>query len=128
MLYVVTVALYDRRSSAKTDNKHTVELSFISCTESVSNKLLCLIGRKSIYGFVDVSAAYARKHHLLNIAELDVILMQIFAEGSIERRNGVGGTNTYRRQHLALLVNAHNLCRAYAYVNAYNYSHIFELF
>ena len=128
MLYVVTVALYDRCSGAKTHHKHTVELGFIACSESVSNKLLCLIGRKSIYGFVDVSTAYTRKHHLLNIAELDMILMQILAEGSIERRNGVGSTNANWRQHLALLVNADNLCSAYAYINAYYYSHILELF
>ena len=123
VLNVFTVTLHDRRARAHAHHNHAVELGLITRTKTVCYKLFCLLCGQIIYRLIDVSATHTREHDLLNVLKLYLVYIQKFSKSAVERCHGVCGLDTDWRQHLSLLHNSHNLCCAYANVNAYYYSH-----
>ena len=60
--------------------------------------------------FVNIGCAYSGKHDMLYFVQLDFVVVQILAKGSVERSDGVGCLDTDWADHHALLVNSYNLC------------------
>ena len=95
--------------------------------KSVGHEFVGLSGGKPINGAVDVGTAHTRHHHLLDVGEFDVVVVEILTKGSVERGHGVGSGDTDRRNHYAIS-QPHNFGGADANVNSYNYTHKNVLF
>ena len=124
MLNPVAITLHNGCSSAKAHHNHVVEVCLITCAETVGNKLFRLVGGQSIDGFVDVGTADTGEHHLFHILKLNMIVVQILSERTIQRCHGVCSPDAYRREHLAFFVNSNYLRGADAHIYAYYDSHL----
>jgi len=96
MAHVVAVALHERGTCAHRDDDRMVEFRLKTGTETVGHELLGLRRGQSVDGRVDIGRTYAREHHLLDILQVDVVVMQVLAEGTVKRGDGIGSRNTDR--------------------------------
>ena len=64
------------------------------------------------------ACSHASKHHLLHIFERNVIVIQIFTEGSEQRSDRVVGFDVHGGLDGGAILNAHNLGRTAAHVYA----------
>ena len=81
-VYLVTADLYERRTCAHAHHDKRRDVERMTSTEAVGHKLIYLLGGKPIERTIHVGTAHAREHHLLYVAELYTIVINILAEGS----------------------------------------------
>ena len=109
MLHLGTVAADEGRTCAHRDDDGVVELRLELRTETVGHELLRLGGGQSVDGGVDIGCTYAGEHHLLHILQVDVVVVQVFAESAIEGGDRVCCRDADGGCDLTVL-NANNLC------------------
>ena len=119
---LVAVDLYQRGARAHRHDHDGVGLDGILGAQAVALKLPHLAGGQAIDGRVDVAAAHAGEHHMLHVAQRDAVVVEILAEGSKQRGDGVAGVDKHGRDHF-VVVQAHNLGGAAAHIDAYDKSH-----
>ena len=123
MADVVADTLHERRTGAHRYHYHPVDVGLVAGAQSVGDKLVGLGCGQTIDGRVDVSCAYACNHDLFHVAQTDFVVIEILAEGAVERSHRVGGLDALGRYHLAFVVNSHYLGGAYAHIYTYYNSH-----
>ena len=109
VFHLIAVAADEGRTSAHRDNDGVVELRFELCPETVGHELLRLGGGQSVDGGVDIGCAYTGEHYLFHIFQVDVVVVQVFAERTIEGGDGVGSRDADGCCDLTIL-NTNNLC------------------
>ena len=75
VLDLFAVALYEGGSCAHTYHYHTLKLAFVSCTESIGNKLFALRCRQTIDSFINVSRTYTGEHNLFYLVEANFVVV-----------------------------------------------------
>ena len=119
---VVAITLYQRCACTHAYHNDSVATRLIAGTKTIGDKFFHLVGGQSIDGLFDVCTSHSRKHHMLHILQLDLVVVKILAKGTIERCHRVGGLDSDRREHLAVAY-SHNLGGTDAHINSYYYSH-----
>ena len=122
MLDPLAVTKNKRRAGSHAHDDYPVTPRLMPGAKTVGNKLAGLVGRQTVNGLADISRADARKHDMLNVSKLYLVIIQILAEGSVERRHRVGGFHAHWRNHAAVTY-TYNLRRAYADIYSYDHSH-----
>ena len=84
MADVAAVALYETRSCAHRYDDGLVQSRFKTGPQAIGNKLVDLLCGDAVDRAVDIAGTHASQHHLLHIAQLNLIVVQVFAEGPIE--------------------------------------------
>ena len=124
---ILTVALHQGSTCSHAHHDHLVLLRLIAGTQSVGDKLLCLGGGQTVDRFIDISCADTREHHMLHIFQRDLIIIEILAEGTIQRGYRVGSLNTDRGNDDAL-TKTYNLRGTDTHIDSNNYTHNATLF
>ena len=114
---VIAVAFHETGARAHAHDNHLLQPAFVACPQSVGDKFLRFGRGQPVDVFVNIGRTYSRDHHLRHIAQLDAIVVQIFSEGAIKRRDGVGGSDSERIEHGSFGVDTHDFGGADTHIN-----------
>ena len=99
MANVVAIALYKTGTSTHRHHDGLVEPALKTGSQSVGNELVDLLSRYAINGLVDIGSTYACQHHLLDVCERYLVVVQILTKGAVERCHLVGSCDTDGREY-----------------------------
>ena len=123
MLDVVSVNPYERRAGAHAHDDHPAEPAAELRAESIRQKLVRTRCRKTVETALDIGAAHSGEHDLLDILEIYLIIINIFAESSEQGSYRISGRDELGRLHFAVL-DSHYLRGTSAHVYSYDHNSI----